>query len=143
MKYQALRPHFFPVVGWVVGCRVEVVVVLVVVVVVVVVWVGFGVHGVLVRDIVGGGGRMGGGKGDGGEKGGLWCGWWSGWCAGKFLNLPGFKNIWTRWVKILKVIKTQEEQVGGHRGWSKGCQALRPHFFSMGEWLEGSWGCWW
>ena len=33
---------------------------------------GFGVHGVLVRDVVGGGGRMGGGMGDGGEEGG--CG---------------------------------------------------------------------
>ena len=52
--------------------------------VVVVVWVGFGVHGVLVRNVVGGGGRMGGGMGDGGEEGGLWCGWWVGWCAGKF-----------------------------------------------------------
>ena len=48
--------------------------------VVVVVWVRFGMHGVLVRDVMGGGGRMGGGMGDGGEEGGLWCGW----CAGKF-----------------------------------------------------------
>ena len=36
--------------------------------VVVVVWVGFGVHGVMVRDVVAGGGRMGGGMGDGGEE---------------------------------------------------------------------------
>ena len=43
-------------------------------------WVGFGVHGVLMRDVVGSGGRMGGGMGDGGEEGRLWCGW----CAGKF-----------------------------------------------------------
>ena len=41
---------------------------------VVVIWVGFGMHGVMVRDVVGGG------MGDGGEEGGLWCGW----CAGKF-----------------------------------------------------------
>ena len=40
-----------------------------------VVWVGFGVHGVLVRN-VGGGGRMDGGMGDGGKEGGLWCRWW-------------------------------------------------------------------
>ena len=53
MKYRALRPNFFSMVG----CRVEVVVV----------WVGFGVHGVLVRDV-------GSGMGDGGEEGGLWCG---------------------------------------------------------------------
>ena len=34
--------------------------------------------------------------------------------------------------------------MGGHGGWSKSCQALRPHFFSMGGWLEGSWsGCLW
>ena len=47
MKYQALRPHFFSMGGW--GWW----------------WVGGGgVHGVLVRD-VGGGGRMGGGMGDG------------------------------------------------------------------------------
>ena len=39
---------------------------------------GFGVPGVLVRDVVGGGGRMGGGMGDGGEEGELWCGWWVG-----------------------------------------------------------------
>ena len=38
------------------------------------------------------------------------------------------------------MIKAQEEQVGGHSGWSKGGQALRPHFFSVGGWLEGSWG---
>ena len=43
---------------------------------VVVVWVGFGVHSVLGRDVVGGGRRMGGGMGDGGEEGG--------WCTGKF-----------------------------------------------------------
>ena len=49
---------------------------------VVVVWVGFGVHGVLVRDVVSGGGRMGGGMGDGGEEGGLWCGRSGGWCGG-------------------------------------------------------------
>ena len=35
------------------------------------------------------------------------------------------------------MIKAQEEQVGGHTGWSKSHQALRPHFFSMGGWLEG------
>ena len=94
MKYQALRPHFFSMVGgwgwwgrgdgmgggWVgwwwgmggggVGVMGKVVVVC----------VGFGVHGVLVRDVVGDGGAMGGGMGDGGEEGGLWCGW----CAGKF-----------------------------------------------------------
>ena len=47
-------------------------------------------------------------------------------------------------VKIQKVIKAQEEQVRGHWGWSKGCQSLRPHFFSVGGWLEGSWGgCLW
>ena len=40
---------------------------------------------------------------------------------------------------MLKVIKAQEEQVVGHSGWRKGCQALRPHFFSVGGWLEGSW----
>ena len=49
-----------------------------------VVVVGFGVHGVLVRDVVGGGGRTGGGMGDGGEEGGLWCAWWGGRCAAKF-----------------------------------------------------------
>ena len=49
---------------------------------VVVVWVGFGVHGVLVRD-VGGGGRMGGGMGDGGEEGG--------WCTGKFEISQGLR----------------------------------------------------
>ena len=43
MKYQALRPHFFSVGGW--G--------------VVVGWVGVGVCGVLVRDVVGGGQRVG------------------------------------------------------------------------------------
>ena len=32
--------------------------------------VGFGVHGVLVRDVVCGGERIGGGMGDGGEEGG-------------------------------------------------------------------------
>ena len=48
--------------------------------VVVVVWVGFGVHGVLVRDVVGDGGRMGGGMGDGCKEGGFWCGW----CACEF-----------------------------------------------------------
>ena len=33
------------------------------------------------------------------------------------------------------MLKVQKEQVGGHRSWSKGCQALRPHFFSMvGGW---------
>ena len=63
-------------VGGVVLCGVEVVVVWVMVVV----WVGFGVHGVLVRDVVDGGGRMAGDMGDGGEEGGLWF-WW---CAGKF-----------------------------------------------------------
>ena len=52
--------------------------------VVVVEWVGFGVCGVLVRDVVGGGGSMDGGMADGVEEGGLWCGWWGGWCAGKF-----------------------------------------------------------
>ena len=64
MKYQVLRPHFFSMVGWwVVG------------------WGGGGGLGwmwgacVLVRDVVGGGGRMGGGMGDSGEEGGLWCGW--------------------------------------------------------------------
>ena len=46
--------------------------------------VGFGVHGVLVKDVVGCGERMGGGMGDDGEEGGLWCGWWGGWCAVKF-----------------------------------------------------------
>ena len=61
--------------GVVVGCRVEVVVV---------VWVGFGVHDVLVRDVVGSGWKMGGGMGDGDEEGGLLCGCWDGWCAGKF-----------------------------------------------------------
>ena len=40
--------------------------------VVVVVCMGFGVHGVLVRDVVGGGGRMG----DGGEEDGLWVVCW-------------------------------------------------------------------
>ena len=56
------------VVGWMVGWG----------------WWWFGVHGVLVRDAVDGGGRMGGGMGDGGEEVGLWCGWWGGWCASKF-----------------------------------------------------------
>ena len=70
MKYQAFRPHFFSVGGWwggvdgvgVVGWE----------------WwgggwwggggvgsVGGGVHGVLVRDVVGGGGRVSSGMGDG------------------------------------------------------------------------------
>ena len=59
------------------GCGVEVMVV---------VWAGFGVHGVLLRDVVGGGERMGGGMGDVDEEGGLWCQWWGGdgwgwwWC---------------------------------------------------------------
>ena len=44
MKYQALRPHSFFMGGW--G------------------WWG-GVCGVLMRDVVGGGGRVGGGMGDG------------------------------------------------------------------------------
>ena len=48
MKYQALRPHFFTMVGW--GW-----------------WGGRWVHGVLERDVVGGGGRMGGSMGDGVE----------------------------------------------------------------------------
>ena len=48
MKYQALRPHFFSVGGWGMVKR-----------------GGGGVHGVLVRDVVGGGGRVGGGMGDG------------------------------------------------------------------------------
>ena len=58
IKYQALRPHFFSVVGWWWWWSE---------------WVGFGVHGVLVTDVACGGGRMG----DGGEVG-LWCGWWGG-----------------------------------------------------------------
>ena len=54
MKYQALRPHFFSMDGWggwwgEGGGWV-------------VVWVGVGV---LVRDVVGGGERVGGGMGDG------------------------------------------------------------------------------
>ena len=57
MKYQALRPHFFSVGGWVGvgggirGCQFG--------------GRGGGVLGVLVRDVVGDGGRVGGGMGDG------------------------------------------------------------------------------
>ena len=47
MKYQAFRPHFSL---WVGGVGVG---------------GGGGMHGVLVRDVVGGGGRLGGGMGDG------------------------------------------------------------------------------
>ena len=35
------------------------------------------------------------------------------------------------------MIKAQEEQVRGNRAWSKGCQALRPHF-SLG-WAFVGW----
>ena len=113
MKYQALRSNFFSMVGGRVGVvgvggwcgdgwmggggvvggggGVGIVVVLVVVVVVVVEWVGFGVCGVLVRDVLCGGGRMGGGMGDGSEEGGLLCGWWGGWYAGKFLISQGLR----------------------------------------------------
>ena len=49
--------------------------------------------------------------GGGGGLGGIW----GAWCAGE--------GCW------------EEEQVGGHRGWSKGCQACRRHFFSM--WVVG------
>ena len=59
MKYQALRPHFFSMGGLggggVRGCGVRLYAVG---------WVGGWVHGVLVWDVVGGGGRVGGGIGD-------------------------------------------------------------------------------
>ena len=87
MKYQALRPHFFSVVGWggvggrvgVVGWRwwVEG-------------WFGLDLGAwVLVRDVVGVAGRMGGGMGDGGEEGGLW---WL-WTQGLEQGLPGIKTL--------------------------------------------------
>ena len=38
------------------------------------------------------------------------------------------------------MIKAQEEQVGRHSGWSKGHQALRPHFLS--GWVVGGFLGW-
>ena len=75
MKYQALRHHFFSGwVGWVVMVG----------------WVSGGVCGVLVRDVVGGGGRMGGGIGDGVL---------SGWCA---MGIIIFEGVLTKLNFLIK-----------------------------------------
>ena len=97
MKYQALRPHFFSVGGWgwwgggsgvgwglVGGMGV------------LVGGMGGVVHGVLMRDVVGGGGRLGGGMGDGvlsGSKGG--------WCA---MGIIIFKGVLTNKIKFFNEI---------------------------------------
>ena len=103
---------------------------------VVVEWVGFGVCGVLMRDVVGGGERMGDGMGDGGEEGGLWCGW----CAGKFRNLCVGDFSMVRWVVVgwgwrVEGWMVVEWVVGwlvvGCMWWDKG---------DVGEWVGGIWG---
>ena len=91
MKYQALRPHFS-------------------------LWWGEGggwgwVHGVLVRDVVGGGGRVGGGMG-----GGVLCGW----CARGIIIFEGvltkfnfsikFPHL-SKFINLMKDLKYEHQSI--------------------------------
>ena len=107
---------------------------------VVVEWVGFRVCGVLVKDVVGGGGKKGGGMGDGGEEGGLWYGWWGIGMLVSFEISEGSRIFRHGRSRSPRRSKLRKRKWGRHRDWSKGCQELRLYIFSMGGWLKVSWG---
>ena len=77
----------------------------------VVLWVGVSMHGVLVRDVVGGGGRVGGGMGDGVL---------SGWCAMGIIIFKGeltklnflmkFPHL-SKFIDLMKDLKYEHENI--------------------------------
>ena len=56
--------------------------------------------------------------------------------------ISGFENIWTRQVKILKVIKAQEDQVGRTQGLEQGLPGIKAPLFLHGWVVRGFLGGW-